>query len=553
MSIIGLINKIKSVNEADALSRQKGFSLLPMMLTITALASGAALYAQQQAQQHVRNQIQYANEDVRSLQEALYAYHMDNRSFPDTTCGTPGCVAQYLSDQGYYFGRTESPFGTPYDIGLTPEGNAALVTFESVNGRMAERTANTFQSGSVNGNRVNVPIGRPSREAVLTTFLHRTAQEGCPECNTMRTDINMSGNNIVNAGTIIAESIEAEDLDAIRITTEEFDVANRILIGGGAEISADGNGLAIKASNVEFTGGVSIAGNLESQGGSFTGFSNIEADSLSAESGTIDRLSTTSFETDSAQINTAEIASLSGETLDFQSGNFSTFETNELQANTGSIAELSGNSVSYNTATLDSVNATSARITSIDASQANLGTLSVDGALTAGSFNVSGTMNANTGQFASVRTGTLTADIGRFKNYHADNATFGSLSVSDRLDADNVTVANRLSADEASATDLNFTDAELHNVNLSGRLTTSNLTATNSNINNLTFTTASGESITISGDISARSGSFTQDVSARNGVFTNASSSRSSINQNRSLIDEYIQAWKACVNAGGCQ
>ena len=84
---------------------------------------------------------------------------------------------------------------------------------------------------------------RLDRETVYGSQLHRVAASGFPEINRMETDLDMDGNDIVDAGAVTAASVE--------VTTD-------LTVGQGLTVTGD---LLVGAS-VNVTGAVDVAGAL---------------------------------------------------------------------------------------------------------------------------------------------------------------------------------------------------------------------------------------------------------------------------------------------------
>lgn len=534
--------------------KQAGFTIIETIVVVTILGTVAAFSVPAYQKHKERELVEATQTDVDLIQKALYSYHLENRRFPGSL--------QELRDGEYYFGRMETPYGTPYELTLNAQGTAAKVNFDGPNERITKNIAGGLaQARPVGESSVEVSMGRPSKEAQLSTYLHRTEVPGHPEYNTMETDINMNGNNVVGVGTLEVEDVQAIDVYAENTTTNVLDVRDSISIGG-AQINATANGMEIQATETRFVGNVGLQGDLVSNNGNMSGFDTVEVNTLSAQDVNADTVSTDRLSATNAQINSATIETLNGETLTYDEGDFNTFNAEELTSSIGTIESLSGSTLDYAEGQFTDLSSTT--LTASDATVDDLsGNTFTYNTGTFNSVNVNGTtttdnLNANVieaqnANMVDVQSGSITADIGRFRDYSASNLTFESdLTVNGELNAQDVNVDNRLRTNRLESNSSVLGGASADSLDVSGEVSANSITVSgNADIDTVLFNEAQGGNVNVN-SVSADSGVFST-FEASSISANDVSSSLSSINNNHSLIEAYKSQWDSCVSSGGCK
>lgn len=554
--MVKMIKRIlRNMNTVNKYNKQRGSSTVQMLIGASAIGASAVAYVPYAQQQNFTRLVDAANSDIQAIQQSIYSYHIENRAFPSDL--------QTLISTGYYHGASQSPWGTDYNLAVNGDATAITVNYESPSEKVAQRVAQNFGQGQATGSRVNVSMGRPSREAILNTFLHRTAQADCPECNTMETSINMANNDIRNVGTAYVERIDADEVHIDSFTTNTLKVNDSAQVGAAYIRSVGVNGLAFEAGVASFNGSLSVGGDLVSNGGLFNGFSAISTTNLSAQDIISTTLDADLLTAGNADINSATITNLTADSATFNQANFQSLDAVSLTADSANIRALESTSLSFNSADFNTLSAQN-----ITSSQANIGSLSGSTlnygrgtfgdvstsnmtATTATISNLSGTqINYQSGEFSTLNSDQINAqqadittltgsqinyDQGSFSNTSADSGTFDDLTMTGlyavTLDVTGNMSASNMTADTATATNANFarveagtleantgrfgqldaTNVTFNDLNVSGTLRTNTL-----NVNNTTTTnqlvasnsnlgTTTGTSLSVSGNISAAS------------------------------------------------
>ncbi|MBJ7265593.1 prepilin-type N-terminal cleavage/methylation domain-containing protein [Idiomarina abyssalis] len=584
---------------------EKGFTIVELMVVVGVLGVMAASAVPAYIEHKKSQQVEDTKSDIELIQQAVYGYYRDNHTFPPNM--------QALASLGYYTGTQTSPYGTQYAVNVDPGGQFTRIQFDTPAGVNTQRIAKNFAQSSFTQSNVSVATGRPTREAVANTFIHRDEKPGCPECNQMETTLDMNGNDLENVRELNAETVQAVNVDTENLTTEIMTVNERLNIGAGSLVATT-DGFDISASSVNFSGDMSINGDIESANGDLTNFNRIEAtdiqatsvssDELYAQTGQIDSFTSTDatitnltgdsldyatgdftdLTTVSLTADSATISTLQGDSLNYNTGNFNSFTTENLTATSGSVSSLSGSSLNYTTGTfgslstnslnagsgyigavagasmnyttgdIDELSSVSGTFSTIQGDSGNFGNIDVSGTTSTSNLNVSDTLTSQTGDFVTVDANNLVASNASFDSYSADTVTFGQLTVDGTLSANTANVSGKTTTSTLTADNSSLGTASAASMNVSGKASASSFDVSgNGDFNSLSFGSASGGSIDVN---SFRSGSaqFSSGLNVGGNLNTsNAYSSKSSINQNWSLIQSYISQWNACKAADGCK
>ena len=115
-----LLGKLRNFVGAETSHRQAGFSLLEIMIAMTILGLLASVVVINVLPAQDRAMVQKAVADIATLEQALDAYRLDMRRYPDIAEGLQALVAE--PDGGWSAGRVEGyvrrlpndPWGNPY-------------------------------------------------------------------------------------------------------------------------------------------------------------------------------------------------------------------------------------------------------------------------------------------------------------------------------------------------------------------------------------------------------------------------------------------------------
>lgn len=567
----------------------QGFTLIELVIVLAILSGLAAAYGPQMVQQQLPiSQADDAKHDIKELKRAANGYFMENRAWPSSV--------NELITTGYYTGSRVSPFGTDYVIGTN--GDNLMVSIDTNRNQLANILAGkvTFGNVAADGETVSTEMGTPTREAIQSFFLARRAVAGCADCNQLAagTTIDVNNNNLDN--------INEMDADSANITNAVISTANIDKIEaesvhlGNNSITYVGNQLNFNAGAVRINSDLFLNGDIVGNGNDITGFNRLEANtadftSVSATTGDITSLSGNNLNYDSGTIDTLHgnvlnygdgtITSLSGDTLSYNSGTVGSLNGNRLNYSSGNVNSLSGNSLTFgsgtintlngNTLTYTRVNGTNGHFNDLFSNSVNFGNVGVTGTATLNRFTAnSGTVtnltsdsaNFSTVKFDSLEAVNLTASNANLATVNATNVdtnflttgsfsansvnVTGNFSVGGTLTAGNVTVSNRITTNQLQASSSTLGSTTANSLSVTGDVTANSADLTTVSANSATITNLSGTSANFN-RITANQftgGSFKG---------TNFTTNQSSVNNNKSLIDQYIEKWNSCQSAGGCK
>jgi prepilin-type N-terminal cleavage/methylation domain-containing protein len=528
----------------------KGFTLIEVLIALTMLGAIGLTGAKYYSETYVPNQrAGITAEEIKTVKSAAVAYHLEFNRWPAN-------VAE-LRDLGFYQGPVTSNTGGAYQLSQTAEGHLA-VTVDTGSVSIANRAAGRMDFAEVAGATLTSLEGVPSREIVQTYFLARKLVDGCPECNTMETAIDMAGNDIKNINEFDAQLARIEEAIIDVATVQSLEDVESLKIGS-SELTASGNTLVIDAEETRLTGGLSLGGSLDAGGNDINNAGTINANEVVAGVGRLDDVSGINLN----YVNgTVDI--LSGQDINYVTGEIRALSGVQLNYQTGEIASLSGTSLNYNTASLSSVSGNTL-------SYGN-GTI---GALGGNSLNyVSGTIGTLGGTALNYGSGTIGSLTGNSLSYNTVSAN-SFLGGGGKLSSLEVTGHTTLATVQSTAHTTQTLTAnlqELVTLNISNTLTTNKLISSDSKLG-----TASASSLAVSGQatagsvqsntFTAQSGSiktltgttFTYNTVNANtfngGVFngSNFITPSTSTNYNRQLADQLLAQWNSCKSAGGCQ
>ena len=204
-------------------------------------------------------------------------------------------------------------------LGTVPPGAATTLTGPTVNVSVAP-----FQAAwSDPSARALAAWIRLDRQSVYGDQLYRVAAPGFPEINRMETDLDMAGNDIVDAGTIEATTLElAADLEVGRNLT----VTGDLLVGASLEVTGevdvDGALTAISAAVAGAASASSVTATGAMQGASLSVTGDVNAATIGASgsmtvsgSATMDDLTASTVSASSATATTLTASSASVQQL----------------------------------------------------------------------------------------------------------------------------------------------------------------------------------------------------------------------------------------------
>jgi len=175
---------------------------------------------------------------VTDIRAALMAYYTDKTAWPASldllVAGGYYPKADWSTPYGNIAGAIN---GTSYVLSLTlPNGSRATPI-----GKLIAAKANGTASGS-NNTDLTFTIGTPSQASIVKNMLSRVKDPNNAMANTMETDINMNGNNILDTGTVTADIFDGTTAKISgKTTTGQLEVGGSTLALGDAVFAENVN------------------------------------------------------------------------------------------------------------------------------------------------------------------------------------------------------------------------------------------------------------------------------------------------------------------------
>ncbi len=560
--------------------KQNGFGLIETLIAIALLGAtvaGGTYFMTQQIAPEQKTSV--AADETVELQRAAVQFYLENNRWPETT--------QEMTLSGVYSGPENSAFGTNYQLGVTPAG-LLQITQNTRSNKLATYLSSKLAGAQANNESETITQGIPSETLVQTYFLARRKLATCPECNTMETSINMSGNDVVGINEFDAQLAEIQSAIIDTATIRSVTGIDRMEFGVNS-IAASGGNLTVSTQQLNTTGRISLGGDLIMNDNNITGANLIAAQRVTASEAKINDLSGTELNFEQGRIGilngdqlnyvTGKINYLSGENLNYQNGEVRQLTGESLTYNTGTVGTISGSNLTYSNGTIKSLSGSGLVYTT-----GNIGTLSG----TELTYN-NGTIDMLSGNSLGYASGTITTLGGTTLNYSNGNINIlsgSTLNYSDvtagtlrsnaaQLGGLTVTGSSTLATVKSNSHTTNTLIADVINtaaLNVSGTTATNRLESNSSSLG-----TASASSLSVSGAASAGSISTpslttsSANIGTLNGstaVFQTISANRfsggmfygtdfvtsmTSTNTNRSLADALLIQWNSCTSQGNCQ
>lgn len=546
--------------------KQRGNTTLGAVAVVGVVGLGTAGVAGTQHYQNEIAPIQYAEDterEVRAIQKASNQYRMEYGAWPSSMTE--------LKASPFYNGEEISPFGSPYELSVN--GDVFNVGVEASSRRGAAELVGGLDSANRNELRVTSSLNVPSDSVIQSYFLARKAVPGCPECNTVESDINANGNNINDIQTLQAESVEVERFKATDGQAETMSIQQEVTVGSSSRLTSSGDVLIVDSPNTQFTGNVQLGGELDARGNDIRNVGSLSAVDVQAVT---------------AAITEAEIDRLSGVELNYAVAVVQSLSGDTLNYNEAFLRELEADEVAFNSFVADVINVLAARIDRAEIDEVTTQILSAQQHST-NTLEVRDTATINRGVFGLIEAVDMVSEIVNAQRVDAVEV-ISDVYRTVNLDVSGNATLNRVESPKAviqyaELVDFyakNFTvdgtltvngQADIETANVSGKTTTDELVSGKSSLGE-----ASADSMNVSGTVSANRvtaqyGDFTGDVDVGNATGGTARFDKfiadvfeggnfygdnfitpvTSTRNNKRLLDEYIAKWEHCETVGSCE
>lgn len=506
---------------------------------------------------------QKTEQEIRIIQKAANQYYLEYGAWPSDM--------SELKSSSFYVGESVSPFGSNYEF--TVNGKIFEVGVEASSGRAAAELLGSLRSASRSDLTVVSAMNAPADSVIQSYYLARKAVPGCPDCNTLESDVDANGNDITNVKALDVETVDAQTILAINTDTQELTVERELAFGSGSRLVASGSSLVIDSPETQFSGNVGIGGDLDVNGNNINN---------------VGTLSAVDIEAVSAAIQDAEIERLSGLELTYAVGVVQSLSGQSFNYDEGFIRQLESDEMAFNTFVADVVNVLAARIDRAEIDDLTTRLLSAQETAT-NNLTVTNQANINYGVFGVIEATQVVAGAVNAQRVDADQVVSqfyrtGELNVTGTANINRVDTPKAVVdyADLATFYADNFVvrgdltvngKASLDTANVSGKTTTGSVQASTSELGNASATSLSVSGTVSANRVTAQSGDFSGNVNVGNATGGTASFNRfiadvfeggvfygdnfitpiTSTNNNKRLLDEYEAEWNSCVSGGGCK
>lgn len=184
-------------------SAQSGFTLLEVTAAIAAFLLVAAGYSMFYQRLITTRMVTKAINEMLFIGEAAQNFRVDNGTFPNESGNCAAAIAQLQTSQYLGGGGNTSPFGSQYVTDCTG-GTFFTVTLNAPSANTAAEIAGGLPRSTVTANSVSSAFSLPGAVPGLQAYLRRSTDPAFPNANTMETDINMNGNDILSVANVTA-------------------------------------------------------------------------------------------------------------------------------------------------------------------------------------------------------------------------------------------------------------------------------------------------------------------------------------------------------------
>lgn len=194
-------------------------------------------------QQTLRMENKAINEVI-FIGESAQAWYIDNGAFPNSVANCVNAIT-VLVDNGYLGGGgAASPFANNY-ITDCSGGDIFAITVTAPNDRVGSSIASALPRSSRAGGAVTTEFSIPGAVPALDAYLRRTPDPSFPDANTMKTDLDMDGNDINSVSVIRGQAnapVTVTTTGGLTLQNGDFMWGSSTLVqsqGGSVELGGD--------------------------------------------------------------------------------------------------------------------------------------------------------------------------------------------------------------------------------------------------------------------------------------------------------------------------
>lgn len=198
---------------------------------------------------HVSNNIpeKIANDSAYHLNEIQMAstrYFIQSREWPSSL--------DELLSSGAYVGPSANP--VDYEYVLSAEGAMLLLQTQYDTERMAGLVQSKVIGSQRDLNQITIAMHAPAEATIQNYFLARREVPGCPDCNTLQTDLDFNGYSLRGVSEMTADRLTVDEAEIDNAFIETL--ATRSVLMGNNSIQSSGNTLTFNAAVTRFTGNI---------------------------------------------------------------------------------------------------------------------------------------------------------------------------------------------------------------------------------------------------------------------------------------------------------
>lgn len=193
--------------------QRQGYVLIELITAIVVL-SAMLLWASQMWQfQQQQQQRKHWLDDIEQVRHGALSFWVKDGRAPLT-------IDEFLSTEQQQ--SLLSPWQSPWQFTLAEHWLELAVTAPDAN--QAQWLSNKVAGAFVRAEQVIIPIWAPAAQGLDESYLYRQAVPDKPHLNSMMTDLDMGGHDILNAGAIEADQVSTSQLHTWSINADNLNI-----------------------------------------------------------------------------------------------------------------------------------------------------------------------------------------------------------------------------------------------------------------------------------------------------------------------------------------